>query len=239
MSSPAVTQTRRAIGRTIRNFRRKPDPRWGIDFLAEVKQRIPHLEGKTIFDVGAHIGMTAIEFSDVYPNAVVHAFEPGAENMRRLEANLVGKPEVRRHKIAFGEEVGSAKLLVEADHPSMARIGGSGGPTEEVRVDTIDNFCAQNGIKQIDLLKIDTEGFELKVLSGAKEMLRKGAIGVLKAECSIDPDSDYHVSLFALCELLHPFGYRLFGIYDQWEDTLAPTPRLRRFDAAFVSPRAL
>ena len=43
----------------------------------------------------------------------------------------------------------------------------------EVKTDTIDNFCEENGIDFIDILKIDTEGSEIKVLEGAKSMLDK------------------------------------------------------------------
>src|ERR1039457_3175738 len=39
------------------------------------------------------------------------------------------------------------------------------------RGDTLDNFCRREGIRKIDLLKIDVEGFEFAVLDGASEML--------------------------------------------------------------------
>ncbi len=43
----------------------------------------------------------------------------------------------------------------------------------DVKIDTIDNFCDEQGIDFIDILKIDTEGSELEVLEGAKNMLNK------------------------------------------------------------------
>ena len=42
-----------------------------------------------------------------------------------------------------------------------------------VRTDTIDNFCKEQSIDSIDILKIDTEGSEIEVLEGAKNMLKK------------------------------------------------------------------
>lgn len=42
-----------------------------------------------------------------------------------------------------------------------------------VKTDTIDNFCNEQRIEFIDILKIDTEGSELEVLDGAKNMLNK------------------------------------------------------------------
>ena len=43
----------------------------------------------------------------------------------------------------------------------------------DVRTDTIDNFCEENGVNFIDILKIDTEGSEIEVLEGSKKMLNK------------------------------------------------------------------
>ena len=45
--------------------------------------------------------------------------------------------------------------------------------TFDVKTDTLDNYCEENNIEKIDILKIDTEGSELEVLEGAKHMLQK------------------------------------------------------------------
>ena len=49
---------------------------------------------------------------------------------------------------------------------------------------TLDNFCAQNKIPKIDLLKLDTDGTEFEVLLGAKNLLSKGKIGLIYTEIS-------------------------------------------------------
>ena len=226
---------KRQVGRQRRLWHRHAETRWGVDFISELKQRLSNMSVRVIFDVGAHIGMTALEFSDQFPLAKVHAFEPIAENMRRLHSNLIGKPEILRFPFALGETIDSKTMFIDPQNPSMARFQINGG--ERVQIDTLDNFCQRDRIGEIDILKIDTEGHELQVLRGGKDMLLRNAIGVIKAECAIDPDSNYHTQLADLCDYLHPLGYRLFGIYDQWEDTLKPTARIRRLDVAFISPR--
>ncbi|WP_363318559.1 FkbM family methyltransferase [Algoriphagus sp.] len=45
----------------------------------------------------------------------------------------------------------------------------------------------------MDLLKIDTEGFDLKVLHVAQNMLVNGSIKLVYIECGLDPSIDYHV----------------------------------------------
>ena len=44
--------------------------------------------------------------------------------------------------------------------------------TLRVNVDTLDNYCQKNKIKKIDVLKIDTEGSEMEILEGAKNILK-------------------------------------------------------------------
>jgi FkbM family methyltransferase len=195
---------------------------------------------RTIFDVGAHIGMTAIEFSDEFPQATVYAFEPHPGNFARMKSNLVGKPEVRLCQRGFGSEAGELPFHFDAEHPSMARVAAHGElVTDTIPVDTVDAFCSTNGVHSIDFMKIDVEGHEIPVLQGANRMLSEGRIALLRIETAIDPDIAYHTQLWDLCEALHPHGYRLFGFYEQAEFPLEPdNAKLRRFDVAFISPAA-
>lgn len=231
---------RATIGRSLRNLTRKPSPSFGGDFIGEVKSRLPLLNVKTVFDVGANIGITALEYSDRFRTAQVYAFEPGSDNFRRMTSNLVGKPEIRRYQLGFGDSQRIATLFMDPAHPSMARlVEKPDSNSENVNIDTIDHFCAVNQISDIAILKIDTEGHEIQVLTGANRMLCSGSISVIKAEVAADPDSNYHTSFFSIFEFLNPFGYRLFGIYDQCENDFSPGPRLRRFDAAFISGQVI
>ena len=53
----------------------------------------------------------------------------------------------------------------------------------KVKTNNIDNFCKQKKIKNIDILKIDTEGTELDVLNGSKKMLKKVNIICIEVQC--------------------------------------------------------
>jgi hypothetical protein len=69
-------------------------------------------------------------------------------------------------------------------------------------------------------MKIDTEGYELEVLEGCRRLLERKQIQVIYVECEPIAKSNYFVSFPAVVEFLDPFGYELFGIYDQqlgWE----------------------
>jgi FkbM family methyltransferase len=209
----------------------------GHDFTGDIRNRLLNLAMCSIFDIGAHIGMTALEFGDEWPNASVYAFEPHPGNFSRMRSNLIGKPDMELFQMGFSDKPCEAPFHFDAEHPSMARVvSGGEAITDSIKLDTVDRFCSERGIQDIDLMKIDVEGHEMPVLRGASAMLSQGRIAVLRIESAIDPDSDYHTQLWDLCDFLHPNGYRVFGFYDQWEDTIDPSPRLRRFDVAFISP---
>ena len=236
----SLLKFRHEIGRRVRNLRRDRIAGYGHDFVGDIKARLPHIRIETVFDVGAHIGLTALEFSDEFPEATVYAFEPGGANFRRMKSNLIGKPDIRLYNFGFSSVPGEAVLLCEPEHPSMARIvQGATANTETIKLDTIDDFASTVGVNQIDLLKIDVEGHEMQVFAGAQKFLEDGRISIIRFETAIDPDLEYHTQFFEAFEFLRPLGYRLFGIYDQWENTLGDSPALRRFDAALISRAAI
>jgi FkbM family methyltransferase len=234
----SIAALRRIAGQAKRNFLRKNETNRGADFIADINNHLSGLPVKTIFDVGAHIGMTALEFSDRLPAATVYAFEPSPKNFQRMAGNLVGKPDIRRFKIGFGAHPERAKLFMDPDHPSMARLNAKETlPSEEVEIATIDQFCSEQSITTIDILKIDTEGHEVAVLKGAPGLLATGNIRLIKAECTVNPDNAYHTPFADLCAVLYPLGYRLFAIYEQTDNPRSPGPHLHRFDATFISPK--
>jgi FkbM family methyltransferase len=226
------SKQRAAIGRTLRNLKRRTKRgRIGCDFPDDVKSRLASHPVRTVFDVGAHIGMSALEFSDAFPSAIIHAFEPSAENVKALHRNLPNKPLVIPYKMALGAYSGPEQFHYNAAHPSMSRLSSDG--LEAVVVQRLDAFCREHSIDRIDILKIDTEGHELPVLQGAEQLLADHKILLIKAECTCDPLNTYHTQFSELFTYLNKFGYRIFGFYDQASDK---TPHLGWFDAAFIAP---
>jgi hypothetical protein len=103
-----------------------------------------------------------------------------------------------------------------------------------VPVVTLDEFCRQRAIAAIDLLKIDTEGYEVPVLEGARDLLKSGSIRAVLAECEFQENaSEPHGDFFKIAELLMPLGYRVVSFYSggldgdgwRWGDVLFMLPR--------------
>lgn len=82
----------------------------------------------------------------------------------------------------YYDAVGSQKASVHAEAYASGPDFAAGCLSEEIQLCTVDAFCEEQGISQIDVLKIDVEGNELNVLRGATWMIEAGAVGAIQFE---------------------------------------------------------
>ena len=99
-------------------------------------------------------------------------------------------------------------------------------PVETVRISTVCAISAELNIRRVDLLKSDTEGLELEVLSGAMSMLKSRAIDAILIEAGLTPTNPWHTPLPALIEKLDACDFRLLGLFNQ-------TPGLQHYGVDF------
>jgi FkbM family methyltransferase len=162
--------------------------------LQRLVNDIVRLDSKmTVFDVGARIGdwsKTLVKIASGRPGGFeLHAFEPVPDSRIKLKETLakqIGSGEVRINANALSNESTTATIYVP--HYTGGTSTLHPDPTVnyeqalDVETSTIDRYCAQNSITYVDLIKIDTEGNDLKVIEGAMELLTAGRIGVLQFE---------------------------------------------------------
>lgn len=127
-------------------------------------------EGDTVVDVGAHIGTHTVFLNDlVGSQGTVYAFEPQGKLFFELLQNLKlnHSSRVLPFQIALGQEAG----WVEMNPTLLGNEGGTGvgagGDKAELR--SLDSFS----LPRLDLLKIDVEGYEIPVLSGAQRTIER------------------------------------------------------------------
>ena len=140
----------------------------------------------TVFDVGCFQGNFSRNLQkEIKKNTNYFLFDPNP--------NLVIK-DFQYQKLAFSNDKGTKKFYLNTFFPASGSslntihvkdklwnftrklVTGNFKKQFEsfdVRTDTIDNFCEENGVNSIDILKIDTEGSEIEVLEGSKKMLNK------------------------------------------------------------------
>ena len=127
------------------------------------------------FDIGAYIGLYSIILSRrLNKNGKVYAFEPAPESRKLLEQHLKlnganGKVEVVT--AAVGEKCGRAEMFTMGDHiqNSLSKTAlGANSTMRATGVDVVslDAFCAERSVIP-KWVKVDTEGWELRVLQGA------------------------------------------------------------------------
>jgi FkbM family methyltransferase len=171
---------------------------------------------RTVFDVGANVGGVAHEYLRHFPDAIVHCFEPAPATFEQLKANIGHSSRVRLHREAMGTQVGKATMFVGGNSLTNSLVQSEGHSAQvEVPVSTLDAFCQQHSIRDIDLLKIDAEGFDIEVLRGARKMLAGGHVAFILIEVTPNRGVRQHVWLGDVQDFLEPLGFRLYGLYDQ------------------------
>ena len=190
-----------------------------------------------VFDVGANVGQSALKFRVAFPKAKIYCFEPVKETFEILKGNVNSYDTISCYQTAFGSSDGQETIyLTHRSNTSSLikpkKIVGS----EVVNLCTVDGFASDNQIKRIDLLKIDTEGFDLEVLKGAQNMLSSGQIAFVLAEIGFHPGNTRHVPFDDIRSYLLPMGYAVFGIYDQ-QPEWSGEKRLRYANVCFSNDR--
>lgn len=147
----------------------------GASEPAVQKQLLEHLRaGSVFFDVGANIGFMTLLGSRLVGDAgTVVAFEPLSENRELLERNLQanGRSNYLVVPLALSDECGTAEMVL--DHGG-GRAGFMGVEREghkllEVETATLDSL----DLPAPDVVKIDVEGAEARVLGGMRRLLRE------------------------------------------------------------------
>lgn len=138
-----------------------------------------------VFDVGAQGGKYFEYALKTNNNSIIYAFEPRSKDYSMLKKHY-SNPNIHLVQSALGDMLSTAKLYFHDEESGLSSLLLQNHPnhkSEEVKIDTIDNFCAQNKIRHISILKLDTEGYELSCLRGASKMLPN--INYIQFEMSI------------------------------------------------------
>lgn len=162
--------------------------------------------GDTFFDIGGHFGQYAVSAGIKVGNGGrVVTFEPGPIQVdylrKNVQLNSLGNVTVAN--LALSDAPGELGLHV----PSLVDIGksqlvdpGTDETAVRVRVTTLDEYCLENGIERIDIMKVDVEGAELGVFRGSRRVMRE-----------FPPKAIFYESVDVLCKA---FGHTPREMHD-------------------------
>ena len=207
----------------------KHNERYGWDWVRDISRLAPLYARRieTIFDVGANAGQTALELRQQFPDAELHCFEPTPATFKLLSERVGDLQRMHIYPVALGASAGTATLrcfpgtlinTLATDAPFMQRfpdVVASTVGSVEVPVRTIDDVCREQRIERISLLKIDTEGYDLDVLNGARGMLQAGKVDIVVTEITHAAPASVpeRGNLVSAIDLLHTYGFQLISTY--------------------------
>jgi FkbM family methyltransferase len=187
----------------------------------------PEERRRTCIDIGAHVGLWSMWLAELFEQ--VHAFEPLAGFHEELFRRNVPNEHVEFHPFALGDRAERMRMNIprhrscnsyilhgtdpqsSAECERQQRIAPpSGGQTAFdsaiVEVRTLDSFDLQN----VDFIKIDTEGFELCVLRGARETIEKWRPNIIIEQAGMDRCYGHEAK--AALKMLEKLGMTCKGI---------------------------
>ncbi len=152
-----------------------------------------------VFDVGSNKGqfLELIEEGLQDTPFYIHAFEPSRHTFESLSDNAKEYSNVQLNNFGLGKERGEFELcydeigsgLASLSKRKLDHIGIDFKYSENVRIETLDDYCRNENVQNIDLLKLDVEGHELDVLQGGIQMFQGKRIKMVSFEfggCNID-----------------------------------------------------
>ena len=145
------------------------------------------LKQPIIFDIGSHEGKLVKMMNDLYEDAIIYCFEPN--KLMNDILKKIGK-NIKVYNYALGEKNEEKKILLNKIDltNTLSKINENSiylkikniilnksiqdENYKKIKVISLEHFCNEKKIKNIDFLKIDVEGYEYKVLLGAKDIIK-------------------------------------------------------------------
>ncbi len=193
--------------------------RHGLSYAEErfLKRHSAAFSDGVLFDVGANHGSYTKFLSLLAPQSRIYSFEPHPATFASLQSRVTSTNVTLVNK-AVSDEIGICQLhdFAKQDGSTQASLARESVElfdrdviTHAVSVTTLDTFMSEARISKINFLKIDTEGFDINVLRGARNALERGAIKMIQFEF-IPADIAMRVSMRDFFELLGSYSlYRL------------------------------
>jgi FkbM family methyltransferase len=219
----------------------------GNNIEQDILTLLPENEEITVFDIGANIGEASLEFESLFKRSKIFSFEPDTATYIKLNERVKEYKNIKTYNLGFGDANQTKELNINKgtggnsflDVSAKIAEYAQGDWTENVgkataQVRTLDSFCDENDIKKLDLVKIDTQGYEMSILRGSCNSINSKFTKLIHIEVlfvELYKDQCFFQDVYT--ELVKR-GFRLLGLYNKFYKAEFPY-YLLWCDALFVS----
>ena len=185
-----------------------------------------------IIDVGANKGQSIEKYLKIFDKPIIHSFEPIKKDFNFMHNKFKNNKNIILNNFAVGNknEEKEFNIAKKTSTSSFNKINlgtdwlkvrskqyntteeGFVESIQKVSVIKLDDYCKDNNINVIDLLKIDTEGYEDKVLEGSLNSIKQNKIKAIVTEIKFDNVYDKYFSFSDIEKFIIPHKFRMVGI---------------------------
>jgi FkbM family methyltransferase len=192
-------------------------------FISHIRKTDPSFEARIILDIGSRDLDQSIEFSSVYKNSKIYAFEPNPEQFNICLNKSINYENINVEQLAISDKngsldfyithgnVGASSLLEPINVPFASTQNFTKISVESKR---LDDWLEQNKIDVVDIMWLDTQGIELAALKSMGDKLKK--VKFIHCEASELPYYKGHLLKTDLVEFLESIGFELIFINEAY-----------------------
>lgn len=167
-----VNTTNDSLSKSTQNFEENIR-KW---FYKNKKRRI-------FLDIGANIGFYTVLAVNVLRYENIYSFEPSKKTYNLLEENIKinNLKNVNCYNLGVGSENITTYIENNKGHTGKNKINREKG--QKIQINILDDILPEEKHDKVDMIKIDVEGYELKVLKGSSNILKsveKGTIIIIE-----------------------------------------------------------
>lgn len=194
----------------------------GTDRIRDIQTALRNVSAPVIFDGGAHHGETLDKLYRHFPQATFHAFEPFPEAFKTLHKKWGNHPQVTLYPDALGPEDCESVLHLNQESATNSLLKGNEEspfltPTRQsipIKQRTIDSLLSTLKIERVDLLKLDCQGYESRILQGSRQSLLDKKISMIYTEVIMTQQYENQCYFEDLVAMLRKHELQLVALYN-------------------------
>ena len=228
MIKKLVKKTINKLGFDLKRY--NPELSHFIDYDDLLKDKIS--SSPIIMDIGGNKGQSIEKYLKIFDKPIIHSFEPIKTEFDFMYNKFKNNKNIFLNNFALGDKTEEKEFNITAQtgNSSFNKINldtkwlkvrsnqfktseeGYITSVQKVNVVKLDDYLKDNKIDVIDLVKIDTQGYEDKVLEGSLNSLKQNKIKAILTEIMFDDVYDKYFSFSDLEKYIIPNNFRMVAI---------------------------